>query len=260
MWLLYRRGGLGDTLLTFPLLELYKRQGKSIWAVGNTDYFEIAKEVGWAQAVSSEVPNIDFEGRTIISYDGNLKPFPEGREWIVEYYIRSAGLKGEFSRELPLKPLKDSPLRGAVVLHPSSGSRKKNPPLELFLMVEHYLKKRGFKTIYLLGEADSHLKAEVKEYWESFKPLEIGKALKSAKLFIGLDSGISHLASYCGLPTFVFYGPTDPLVWKPIGKSVFQISIYLPCGPCFPEVCEDRRCLNVAELYRRFVELFQSFV
>ncbi|RMH80142.1 MAG: lipopolysaccharide heptosyltransferase family protein [Acidobacteria bacterium] len=260
MWLLYRRGGLGDTLLTFPLLELYKRYGKRAWAVGNTDYFEIAKEVGWADVVSSELPNMDFEGMTIISYDGNVEPFPKGRVWVVEHYLRSAGLEGRFSEELPLKPLKDSPLVGTAVLHPSSGSRKKNPPLELFLMVEDFLKRKGFKTIYLLGEADGHLKAHLREYWESFRPLEIGRALKGAKLFIGLDSGLSHLASYCGLPTFVFYGPTDPLVWKPIGRRVFQISLNMPCSPCFPKVCEERGCLEVVGLYRRFVELFQSLV
>jgi ADP-heptose:LPS heptosyltransferase len=54
--LLYRRGGLGDTLLTFPLLEIFKGQGFHITTVGNTDYFEIAKEVGWADRVLSEVP------------------------------------------------------------------------------------------------------------------------------------------------------------------------------------------------------------
>jgi ADP-heptose:LPS heptosyltransferase len=54
--LLYRRGGLGDTLLNFPLLEIFKGQGFHITTVGNTDYFEIAKEVGWADRVLSEVP------------------------------------------------------------------------------------------------------------------------------------------------------------------------------------------------------------
>ncbi|WP_461830111.1 glycosyltransferase family protein, partial [Aquifex sp.] len=131
--LLYRRGGLGDTLLTFPLLEIFKRKGYHVTAVGNTDYFSIAKEAGFADRALSEIPQDDFAKEIIISYEGNLKPFPEKREWIVEYYLKELGLKESFSLELPIKPLEDSPFKDKVVIHPSSGSPKKNPPLEFFL-------------------------------------------------------------------------------------------------------------------------------
>lgn len=258
MWLVYRRGGLGDTLLTFPLLELLKKQGRNVWAVGNTDYFAIAKAVGWADMVSSEVPEEGFEGRLIISFEGNIKPFPEKRLWLVEHYLQSAKLTGSFSKSLPLEPLPRSPLEGCVVLHPSSGSKKKNPPLELYFMVEDFLKRQGYRTIYLVGEADSWLKAYVKNYWESHEPLEIARALKKALLFVGNDSGLSHLASYCGLPTFVFYGPTDPVVWKPVGERVYQISLSLECSPCFPHMCEERACLEPETLFERFLAVFRK--
>ncbi len=258
MWLLYRRGGLGDTLLTFPILEILKKSGKRIWAVGNTDYFAIAKEVGWADMLSSEMPEGQFKGKVVISYDGDLKPFPEKRVWIVDHYLQNLSLRGEFSRILPLEPVEKSYIRGCAVLHPSSGSWKKNPPLELFLRIEYFLKKEGYKTLYLIGEADGWLKDHVKDHFESYSPLEIARVLRTAKLFVGLDSGLSHLASYCGIPTFVFYGPTDPVVWKPIGERVFQISLELPCSPCFPEVCEERRCFHVKALFDRFLRAFNA--
>ncbi len=254
MWLLYRRGGLGDTLLTFPVLELLKGSGKSLWVVGNTDYFTIAKEVGWADRVSSEIPEIEFEGKILIAFDGNVKPFPERRVWVVEHYLKSLSLRGDFSKTLPLEPVAKSPLEGCAVLHPSSGSLKKNPPLELFFRIEAFLRKEGYKTVYLVGEADQWLKDYVKNYFESYSPLEIARALRTAKLFVGLDSGLSHLAGYCGLPTFVFYGPTDPVVWKPIGERIFQISLGLSCSPCFPAVCEVRACLNPELLFNAFLK------
>jgi len=74
--LLYRRGGLGDTLLTFPLLEVFKGQGFHITTVGNTDYFEIAKEVGWADRVLSEMPKEDFDKRIIIGTDTSGEKLP----------------------------------------------------------------------------------------------------------------------------------------------------------------------------------------
>lgn len=258
MWLFYRRGGLGDTLLTFPLLELLKKSGKKIWAVGNTDYLVIAREVGWVDSISSEIPEVEFQEKVVISYEGNIKPFPEKRVWIVDYYLESLGLVGSYSKILPLKAMENSPLEGYAVLHPSSGSQKKNPPIELFLRIEAFLKREGFKTIYLVGESDCWVKKYVKNYFESFSPLQIAKALKTALLFIGNDSGLSHLASYCGLPTFVFYGPTDPIVWKPIGEKVFQISLNLPCSPCFPEVCQERECFELESLYKAFLKAYRE--
>lgn len=259
MLLLYRRGGLGDTLLTFPVLENLKKLNKKVLAVGNTDYLEIAKEIGWADQIASEmVP--DWQGeRIIISVDGNVKPFPEKREWIVKYYLRSLGLGYSFSNRLPLKSSNASPLKNKVVLHPSSGSRKKNPSIELFHRIEHFLRKEGLRYVYLLGPADEHLRGSVKPYWESYKPLEVAKALLDAKLFIGLDSGLSHLASYCGVPCLLFYGPTDHILWKPIGRQTKIIRLGLRCSPCFPNVCQDRPCLDVDALFERFLSIQKSF-
>ncbi|MFN7065720.1 MAG: glycosyltransferase family 9 protein [Aquificaceae bacterium] len=244
--------------MTFPILELLKKAGKKIWAVGNTDYLSIAKEVGWADFISSEIPEGEFEERVLISYEGNVSPFPKNRVWIVKHYLESLNLPFNFSKSLPLKPLDKSPLEGKVLLHPSSGSFKKNPPLELFLRIEEFLRKEGLKALYVIGEADQWLKAYVKEYFESLSPLELAKALKTAKLFIGLDSGMSHLASYCGLPTMVFYGPTDPVIWRPIGDKIFQISLSLDCSPCFPHACDERKCFELESLFEGFERMFKK--
>ncbi len=80
--LFYRRGGLGDTLLTFPLLEIFKGQGFHITAVGNTDYFEIARKIGWADRILSDIPKEDFEEKIIIGTSG-IEPFPKGRVWVL---------------------------------------------------------------------------------------------------------------------------------------------------------------------------------
>ena len=254
--LLYRRGGLGDTILTFPILEIYKRKGYEITAVGNTDYFSIAKEVGFVDRVLSEIPkNEEFDEKVIISYEGNVKPFPERRVWIVEYYLKSLNLSESFSLELPLSPLKNSPFEGKVVIHPSSGSPKKNPPLEFFIKLKEFIESLGYEVIFLLGEAEENFKEILKPSVFSLSPLWIVKALKSSKLYIGLDSGISHIASYVGVPSVVIYGPTDPVVWKPIGKKVYQVSLNLDCSPCFPNVCKERECLNSEKLFEKVSKL-----
>src|SRR5207302_7263558 len=44
--------------------------------------------------------------------------------------------------------------------------------------------------------------------------------LARARVYIGNDSGISHLAAAVGTPTIVLFGPTDPAVWAPLGSRV----------------------------------------
>ena len=51
--------------------------------------------------------------------------------------------------------------------------------------------------------------------------LELAAWLKGARLYIGNDSGISHLAAATGMPTFVLFGPTDPAIWAPRGANVW---------------------------------------
>jgi ADP-heptose:LPS heptosyltransferase len=45
--------------------------------------------------------------------------------------------------------------------------------------------------------------------------------LSQCNLFIGNDSGITHLAAALGVPTVALFGPTDPYFWGPRGKTVF---------------------------------------
>ena len=47
--------------------------------------------------------------------------------------------------------------------------------------------------------------------------------LSACGLFIGSDSGVSHLAALVRIPTLVIFGPTDPQVWAPRGPNVYII-------------------------------------
>ena len=73
----------------------------------------------------------DFDKRIVIGTDG-IDPFPKERVWLLEHYLKLLGLPSHYSQTLPLDADPNSPFKGKVVLHPSSGSPKKNPPIELF--------------------------------------------------------------------------------------------------------------------------------
>ena len=49
---------------------------------------------------------------------------------------------------------------------------------------------------------------------------ELVELLASCRLFLGHDSGISHLAAACGVPSLLLFGPTDPVMWAPPAPHV----------------------------------------
>lgn len=50
--------------------------------------------------------------------------------------------------------------------------------------------------------------------------LGLGEMIQSAGLYIGCDSGPTHLAAQLGVPTLALFGPTDPAIWRPVGPAV----------------------------------------
>ena len=76
-----------------------------------------------------------------------------------------------------------------------------------------------------------------------------------AKLYVGPDTSVTHLAAATGCPTVALFGPTDPRLWAPWPRhglsepwhdtgevqrrgNVFLVQNALPCTPCQPEGCE----------------------
>ena len=52
---------------------------------------------------------------------------------------------------------------------------------------------------------------------------ELGKLLSQARIYVGNDSGVTHLAAAVGTPVMAFFRTTDPRVWAPRGVSVHVV-------------------------------------
>jgi heptosyltransferase-3 len=87
---------------------------------------------------------------------------------------------------------------------------------------------------------------------------ELADLLSRARLYVGPDTSVTHLAAASGCPTVALYGPTDPRLWGPwpVGGldgmweaagtvqhrgNVWLVQNPLPCMPCQLEGCERRR-------------------
>jgi len=81
--------------------------------------------------------------------------------------------------------------------------------------------------------------------------VKLAALVSRAGLFIGNDSGCSHLAAALGVPTLALFGPTDPLSWAPRGEKAFWLQGKTDCAPCTPatqRTCQRQRCLEAIEV------------
>ena len=69
--------------------------------------------------------------------------------------------------------------------------------------------------------------------------------LKQASLFVGIDSGIMHLASSLDIPVVGLFGPTDPRFVGPQNiRSRVVSKDDMDCVPCYLKPCDHRNCMN----------------
>ena len=69
--------------------------------------------------------------------------------------------------------------------------------------------------------------------------------MKKAALFVGIDSGVLHLASSLDIPVVGLFGPTDPFYVGPQNlKSIVVKNEKLECVPCYLKDCGHRNCMN----------------
>jgi heptosyltransferase III len=116
-----------------------------------------------------------------------------------------------------------------VSIHPGSGSDQKNWPLENW--IDLFSSNRGLGDVegllVISGEADKAQTEQLEREWKNRDvrfarnlPLPQLAAVLERSIFVGHDSGISHLAAAAGANCILLFGPTDPDVWAPANDNL----------------------------------------
>jgi len=119
-----------------------------------------------------------------------------------------------------------------IAVHPGSGSPRKNWPLANW--TELCARLPG-PLLIVGGEADTAAVAALARFGRTAlnRTLpELALELSRCRLFLGHDSGVSHLAAAVGTPCVLLFGPTDPAMWAPPGDHVHV----LRHGPSLEEI------------------------
>jgi heptosyltransferase-2/heptosyltransferase-3 len=115
---------------------------------------------------------------------------------------------------------------GAV--NPESTLLSKRWPAERFGELASDLVQRHDASIVVVGsESDrsatqatiDFTDAHVTDLAEQLSVSELAAVCERSQLYVGNDSGMSHLAAAVGTPTVTIFGPTSPAIYRPLGLN-----------------------------------------
>lgn len=201
----------------------------------------------------------------------HYEPFPQDNVHITDHFLEFLDLLGisHFS-EIPKIFLQNEDVLFAdhfikdrsidqkkllIAIHPGSGSLQKCWPIERFSDLILWLNKElGAQVLIISGPADNKIIEKLRErVKDNFKLVDqlplpnLAAVLRRCDLFIGNDSGITHLAAAVGTSTIAIFGATDPNVWGPRGKRVKILYEKVSCSPCISDkrkICFSPICLE----------------
>lgn len=216
--LLIRPGAIGDAILSLPTLEAARADYTEVWAprpvlplirfadktraIIDTGLDRIAVIDG---ARVAELETFD----SIYSWYGTNRP--EFREAVAHlpFTFFPALPPGSGVPTIPVPP---AAVEDFAVIHPFASSPAKRWPLEHFRAVA---RKLGCRVEWLAGPEEP-----LDGAFRCDDLYELGCWISRARVYIGNDSGISHLAAAVGVPTVAIFLTTDPSVWAPRGPHV----------------------------------------
>jgi ADP-heptose:LPS heptosyltransferase len=235
--LLIRPGAIGDVILSLPILEAVKVEYTEVWSPRPTlPLIRFAdKKLALADTgidlvgvvEGARVPVLDTFDSIYSWYGANRPAFREAVRHLPFTFFPALPPSIEGIPRIPV-PLAQK--ENLVVIHPFASSPAKRWPLENFRAVAEAL---GMPVVWCAGPEEP-LDGAVR-----FDDLyDLGCWISRARVYIGNDSGISHLAAAVGTPVVTVFLSTDPYIWSPRGERVIALK-----NPSMAEVVEAVRRL-----------------
>lgn len=248
--LLIRPGAIGDCILTLPAMECLRADFCEVWVPSPVvPLIQFANRVRAIPATGIDLlglPGIEPDARlihelrrfdSIVSWYGANRPefcdsvqrlglpfefFPAlpdsaSRVHCADFFLNQVGARAGGQPRIDFGAV---PRSDFAVIHPFSGSSGKNWPLQRYRELARSLPL----PVHWCAGPEEHLPDAVR----IDNLYQLGCWLASAQLYIGNDSGITHLAAAAGVPVISIFGPTDPQVWAPRGRQVRIVHGKLP--------------------------------
>lgn len=245
----FHRGALGDSVILWPALRAMKAAGVHVTLV--TDHQKgalAARELG-IESLDLEQPrfnqlwipggqvepiravdlvfSLHADGRRGVWHDNARRAFPGARIRIIDRrpdqrLIRAFTRHADASLPQPRR----NP-GGPIVVHLGAGSESKRWPLDRWASLIAALRARDYTVNVLAGEVEAEqFSAAERRRFDGLGGrvltalADLADAIRPACLYIGCDSGPTHLAAQLAVTTLALFGPTSPRRWAPYGPLV----------------------------------------
>jgi heptosyltransferase-1 len=152
-------------------------------------------------ARASEIKDLNREVKATLPFDGGIE-------------AEAVSLAGPLDVSRPF-----------VILNPGAGWGAKQWPAERYAKVARVLGDEGYQSLVNFGPGEEELaKIVVAEggghaFCAQLSVLELTAIARRARLYIGGDTGPTHLAAMLRLPVVAIFGPTDPARNGPYGTK-----------------------------------------
>ncbi|MGV0604257.1 glycosyltransferase family 9 protein [Mycolicibacterium sp. XJ1904] len=174
--------------------------------------------------------------RTLISHRHPAYPRVDGPPWRAEMHevdrwcvlLEWAGITCD-PQDLAISRPDGYPNRSwAVVIHPGAAYAARRWPPERFGQVAAALRNRGHDVVITGDDSEVDLARSVADaaglprssvLAGSLGLLELVALIHDCRLLICGDTGVGHVATACGTPSVLLFGPTPPNRWGPRGTG-----------------------------------------
>ena len=136
--------------------------------------------------------------------------------------------------------------RPLAVIHPAAAFATKQWATDKFAEVAAQLYERGFAVVVITAPHESELADWVEA--RSLVPVisfsdlslpEVTALAARARLFVGNDSGVAHIAAAVGVPSVVIFGSSNTAHWSPWSTAPAEVVLeQMDCQPCHGYYCE----------------------
>ena len=164
---------------------------------------------------------------------------PKSRLFVTEKALNSI--------ENNLKSKIQNPKSKIALLHPVAAFDTKQWATENFALVAEFLHEKSFQIVAVATPKERKVLENLKQMakvpiliFDDLTLPEITALASRAKIFVGNDSGIAHIAAAVQTPSVVIFGSSNRTHWRPWTNAKHEI-VYekLPCQPCAGYVCKE---------------------
>jgi predicted lipopolysaccharide heptosyltransferase III len=134
-----------------------------------------------------------------------------------------------------------------ALLHPAAAFESKQWAARNFARVAEDLSARGFDIVAIAAAGESSIVDELIETSSArivalvdLSLPEVTALIARARLFVGNDSGIAHIAAAVGAPSVVIFGSSNVAHWRPWATAPSEVvREEMPCAPCPGYTCAE---------------------